>query len=158
VPQNLAAFSVDIDGIDAYVLSAALEVVSPQVIIAEHNHYVPPPVRFCVDYDPDWVWGTNQFFGASVEHLNDILTDKGYGLAKLIGNGVWIKGLQPKWSAESLWKGEYAPLLRLAGHQHGVTDDITGRVMLCDEDKLRWVNTFMSGFKWGYRASLGRIN
>lgn len=79
--SDLDLFSLDIDGNDIYVLSALLrEGARPSVICLEYNGKFPPTVSISVSRDEERVWGRDDYFGASLRALDDILTPYDYVL------------------------------------------------------------------------------
>lgn len=93
VPNNFDFLSLDIDGYDLHVLAALLGHYQPRVICHEFNPWVPPPIKFSVNYDPDYKWDVSDFYGASISAFHDLLTRHGYQLAEIVyDNAFWIKG------------------------------------------------------------------
>jgi hypothetical protein len=56
VPRNLDLFKMDIDGYDCLVIENMLEVLHPKVIAMEVNQFIPPPIKFTVEFDERFVW------------------------------------------------------------------------------------------------------
>jgi hypothetical protein len=84
--------SLDIDGYDFHVLQKILTVYRPQLIISEINEKIPPPIRFTVNYDPDYWWDVSHFYGYSLSMLEDI---KGYRVERLdFNNVIMTPGIQ----------------------------------------------------------------
>lgn len=77
--------SLDIDGYDFHVLSKIISVYHPQLIISEINEKIPPPIKFSVNYDPNYWWSGWHFFGYSISMLEDI---PGYKVESLDFNNV----------------------------------------------------------------------
>ena len=77
--------SLDIDGYDFFVLQKILSVYRPQMIISEVNEKIPPPIKFTVNYDPDYWWDSSHFFGYSISMLENI---RGYKVESLDFNNV----------------------------------------------------------------------
>lgn len=72
--------SVDVDGNDL-ALWRALTVVRPRVLVIEYNAYLPPPVAWCMPYDPHHCWdGKSPVFGASLQAWADAAGERGYVL------------------------------------------------------------------------------
>lgn len=71
--------SIDIDGNDYYVFEQ-LTGVSPRVVVIEYNAKFPPPLRWIIPYDPGFCWDGSDWFGASLETMNDLFRRKGYAL------------------------------------------------------------------------------
>ncbi|WP_322859377.1 hypothetical protein U8D42_02330 [Mycobacterium europaeum] len=59
--------SLDLDGNDIYLVERLLaDGIRPKLFIVEYNGKFPPPVRFQIAYDPDHVWQSDDYFGASL--------------------------------------------------------------------------------------------
>ena len=72
--------SIDIDGND-YHIWKAIDVVNPRVLVIEYNAYAPPPVRWIMKYDPNYVWdGKSSYFNSSLQSLEELGREKGYTL------------------------------------------------------------------------------
>lgn len=73
--------SIDLDGNDLYVLEAILQSgVRPSLVVVEYNGKFPPPIRFCIDYDPGFSWDGSDYFGASLQCFVDLMARYGYHL------------------------------------------------------------------------------
>lgn len=121
IPGHFEFLSVDIDGMDAWVIEEILGRFSPEIIIAEFNHLVPPPIRFCMNYDPDFKWGVDHLFGASVQHLTDIIEDRGYGLDKLfLNNAAFVRGAPKRVLATNLWDSDVVPAAITNAGMHSI--------------------------------------
>jgi hypothetical protein len=80
VEGELDLLSVDVDGND-YHLWKAITVVQPRVVVIEYNAYVRPPVRWVMQYKPNYVWdGESTYFNSSLESLARLGEEKGYTL------------------------------------------------------------------------------
>jgi len=62
-------FSIDIDGNDAAIATAALRHFQPKIICIEYNSKFPPPVSLCVPYDDARRWARDDFYGASLQFI-----------------------------------------------------------------------------------------
>jgi hypothetical protein len=59
--------SLDLDGNDIYLVERLLaDGIRPKVFIVEYNGKFPPPVKFQIAYDPEHVWQSDDYFGASL--------------------------------------------------------------------------------------------
>jgi hypothetical protein len=73
--------SLDLDGNDIYVLEELLKQIHhPSLIIAEYNAKFPPPIRFKIKYDAQFVWRADDYFGASLSEFVHILKKYAYKL------------------------------------------------------------------------------
>jgi hypothetical protein len=62
------------------------------LIISEINEKIPPPIRFTVNYEPDYWWNASHFYGYSLSMLEDI---KGYKVESLdFNNVIMTPGIQ----------------------------------------------------------------
>ena len=53
---------------------------SPSLIIAEYNAKFPPPIKFKIKYDPQFVWRADDYFGASLSEFASMLEKHSYKL------------------------------------------------------------------------------
>ena len=73
--------SLDLDGNDIYVLEELLKQIHhPSLIIAEYNAKFPPPIRFKIKYDAQFVWRADDYFGASLSEFVHVLKKYSYKL------------------------------------------------------------------------------
>ena len=72
---------MDLDGNDIYVLEELLKKIDhPSLIIAEYNAKFPPPIRFKIKYDAQFVWRADDYFGASLSEFVHVLKKYSYKL------------------------------------------------------------------------------
>jgi len=73
--------SIDLDGNDYYFLKVLLQKdIRPKLIICEINGIFPPPINFLVEYNPNHVWKRDDYQGASLSKMNELLSNFGYKL------------------------------------------------------------------------------
>jgi hypothetical protein len=101
--------SVDVDGNDLE-LWRALTIIRPRVLVIEYNAYLPPPVAWCMPYDPSHCWdGKSAVFGASLQAWADAAGERGYVLV-----GCNVSGLNAFFvlqeEAGSLFAGSGCPV------------------------------------------------
>lgn len=77
--QPIDLLSMDLDGNDLHFL-AALVRYRPRVICCEYNAALGPEIRASVEYDPGHVWRGEDYMGASLASLCDLLEPQGYTL------------------------------------------------------------------------------
>lgn len=71
IPEKFDFLSIDIDSYDYFVLEALLSSFRPSLIVAEINEVIPPPLKFAVNYDPDFKLDlTQRFYGQSLAQLH----------------------------------------------------------------------------------------
>ncbi|MGK7933364.1 MAG: hypothetical protein AB4041_18290 [Microcystaceae cyanobacterium] len=85
--EEIDLLSVDIDGNDYHVVDA-IACVSPRVIVIEYNGKFPPPMMYCMDYNPTHGWRKDDCFGASLKFFEVYLEKKGYYLVGCNISGV----------------------------------------------------------------------
>jgi len=71
--------SLDIDGMDYWVWEA-INVIDPQVVVCETHNPIPPDLALTVPYDPNFVFESEIFRGASLAAMNKLGRKKGYRL------------------------------------------------------------------------------
>lgn len=78
---ELDVVSVDLDGNDIYLVEKLLtDGLRPKLFIVEYNGKFPPPVKFQIAYDPDHVWRSDDYFGASLSSYAALFADFDYRL------------------------------------------------------------------------------
>lgn len=85
VPQNFGFLSLDIDSYDYYVLKEILKKYKPDIICAEINEYIPPPICLALKYT-DKITG---MVGQSISMLNALLLENDYSLVHLEYNNAF---------------------------------------------------------------------
>lgn len=71
--------SLDVDGMD-YWIWKAVTVIEPQVVVCETHNPVPPDKALTVPYDPDFVYESDDYRGASLAAMCKLGKEKGYRL------------------------------------------------------------------------------
>jgi hypothetical protein len=89
VPEDFGVLSLDIDSYDYWVLDAVLKSFRPRVVVTEINEKIPPPVRFVVNYDPDFRL-QHHFFGYSISSLEELCARHSYALLALEYNNAFV--------------------------------------------------------------------
>ncbi len=98
-PMDFLLLDLDIDGYDYFVLESILKAYRPIVIITEINEAIPPPLKFKVLPDENFVWKGGHFFGYSISCLDEIMETFNYSLVELhYNNAILI--------ANDYWKGK----------------------------------------------------
>ena len=93
IPSNIDFFSIDIDTSDIFCVNALLD-FRPRLICIEYNAKFPPPIRKSIKYDPKFIWKHDDYFGTSLQLLEDSLKNFGYVLVgcNILGvNAFFIK-------------------------------------------------------------------
>lgn len=89
VEHSFGVLSVDIDSYDYWVLDAVLARYRPQVVVTEINEKIPPPIKFRVNYDPDFQ-SREHFYGYSIACLEELCASRGYSLIELEYNNAFL--------------------------------------------------------------------
>lgn len=89
IEREFGVLSLDIDGNDYWVLDAILSNFRPQLVVSEYNEKIPPPIKFVVEYDPDFQL-RHHFFGYSIAKLQDLLDKHNYVLLEVEYNNIFI--------------------------------------------------------------------
>jgi hypothetical protein len=111
-PKSIDLMSLDIDGIDWWVLRSILRGgYMPRVLVCEINNSKPtcPPVT--VEYDPGLVFANSDYFGASLGAFTVLAEAHCYALVHCIAwNAFFVRrGLLPteipevQWSPKATW-------------------------------------------------------
>jgi len=78
VPESFDLFCIDLDGNDIYILDQVLKKYKPNVIIAEFNPIFPPDVSASIPYNPNHIWGEDDYYGFSFLAGLRVMTRHGY--------------------------------------------------------------------------------
>jgi hypothetical protein len=73
--------SIDLDGNDLYILRELLDRgARPSLVVVEYNGKFPPPIEFCIDYDPAHRFDDTDWCGASLQSFVSLLDGHGFAL------------------------------------------------------------------------------
>jgi len=89
IEKNFGVLCLDIDGNDYWILDAILSSFRPALIVTEINEKIPPPVRFVIEYDPDFEL-RHHFYGFSISALADLCARHGYGILQVEYNNAFL--------------------------------------------------------------------
>ena len=79
--DHVDVLSIDLDGNDIYIAEELLcASILPKVVIIEYNAKFPPPILFQIDYQEDFVWQRDDYFGASLQSMQNFFNNYGYTL------------------------------------------------------------------------------
>ena len=90
---DLGLLSLDVDGMDYWILEAALAATSPRIVVVEYNALFGPGTAVTVPYRADFswtddpAWGT-VYFGASLGALDHLMQRHGYRFVGCESHGV----------------------------------------------------------------------
>jgi hypothetical protein len=90
LPANFGFLNLDIDGYDYFVLEQILGEFRPSLICVEINEKIPPPVKFTVKWNPDYVWEADNFYGQSISQLYSLCPAFSYSLVELHYNNAFL--------------------------------------------------------------------
>ena len=77
--KDVDFFSIDIDSIDIFCLDK-LEVIKPKIICIEYNSLFPPPMEITINSNHKDGWSHDDYHGASLSYICNVLAKKGYKL------------------------------------------------------------------------------
>lgn len=86
VPEEPYFLLIDIDGNDYHVWKA-IEHYRPTVVCIEFNASFGPDSDFVIDYQEDFVWRHDDYFGASIKPMVELGRAKGYELIHCTSGG-----------------------------------------------------------------------
>ena len=76
--SDLDFLSIDIDGMDIYLLEALEH--TPKVICIEYNAKFPPPMSKKPVFDENYRWRGTDYMGSSLTAINEVANARGYSL------------------------------------------------------------------------------
>ena len=96
--DDIDLISVDLDGNDLYFCEELLKNgFKPSVFIVEYNAKFPPPIEFCIDYNPSHFWDHTDYFGASLQSFYNMFEKYDYSLiccnAATGANAFFVKNI-----------------------------------------------------------------
>jgi hypothetical protein len=112
VPGEFDFLSLDIDGVDWYVLRALLRNYHPRVFVCEINNSLPTVPPLIVEYHADHVFENCDYFGASLGAYSMLAEKHGYVLVHCLPwNAFFVQGeflpvgVKPevKWAPQPSW-------------------------------------------------------
>ena len=91
MPEDIGLLSVDVDGMDYWVLTA-ITAVRPRIVVCEYNSLFGPTAAVTVPYDPSFertaAHHSTLYFGASISALGHWASQRGYRLVGSSAEGV----------------------------------------------------------------------
>lgn len=91
VPKNFEILNLDIDSFDLYVVKSLLQCgYAPQIITMEINEKIPSGIFFTVNYDENFSWQRDHFYGCSIDAAAEVIKPFDYILAALIYNNAFF--------------------------------------------------------------------
>jgi hypothetical protein len=158
VEKNFGVLCLDIDGNDYWVLRAILSEFRPGLVVTEINENIPPPLRFVVNFDPDFRLRYH-FYGYSIAALEDLCDEHSYGILRLEYNNAF---LAPKElaaaqfrDAETAYRQGY--LEREDRKERFVSNqDMEILHSLSPEEAIRFLREFYSGDAGNYSLTVDK--
>jgi hypothetical protein len=91
--QDPDVLSLDIDGVDYFVMKSILETgLRPKILVVEYNSVFGPDNAVTIQYREDFDWAiaheTKLYYGASIAAWKCLLTQFGYAFVSVESNGV----------------------------------------------------------------------
>ncbi len=86
VPARPYLLTIDIDGNDYYVWKAITH-YRPVFVCVEYNASYGADSDFVIEYDPDFMWQKDDYFGAAIKPFVALGKDKGYELIHVTSGG-----------------------------------------------------------------------
>lgn len=94
ISGEIDMLSIDIDSNDYHVWKA-INVISPRVVVAEHNHSYAPHQEYIMPYNRDYFWGGSAAtYGASLLSNTKLAAELGYTLVSCglySANGFFVR-------------------------------------------------------------------
>lgn len=87
VPKEFDLLSIDIDGMDYWVLNA-IRTFSPRVITIEYNAAMGPKLNWVIPHQAMFRWDGTSYFGASLKAYELLAAQKGYALTGCTLSGI----------------------------------------------------------------------
>ena len=149
--RDFGVLSKDIDGNDYWVLDAILDHYRPRLIVSEYNEKIPPPLRFVVDYEPQFEL-RHHFYGYSIAKLDDLLKKHDYVLLEVEYNNVFLAPRESGAVSKPIEAAYAEGYLDRADRREKFSDNADMEQLLTMEpgQALRFVNDF-------YRRETGKF-
>lgn len=154
IPDDFGVLSLDIDSYDYWVLDALLRAFRPYLVVTEINEKIPPPIRFVVNYDPDFQ-PAHHFFGHSIASLEDLCRQHGYAIIALEYNNAFLApvelpGVRPLTADEAYRRGYLErPDRREKFHRN---HDMEALHSLSPADGVRFIKKYFAGQRGKYEV------
>ncbi len=158
VPKEFGFLSLDIDGYDYFVLDKIMGLYRPSLICTEINERIPPPIKFTVRWDPDYVWPQNHFYGQSISQLYTLCLKYDYALVKYHYVNAFLvpKELNNKWKClkpeEAYREGYLEKADRKVRYWYNA--DMEEIFNLSPENAIKFINDYFSKYEGKYLCYL----
>ena len=91
--KDINVISVDIDGNDFYITEKLLEYgLNPECFIVEYNGKFPPPIKYNMEYDENYIWRGGDDQGSSLSFWEDFFKKYDYQLVccNIVGSNAFF--------------------------------------------------------------------
>lgn len=157
VPKEFGLLNLDIDSYDYFVLEKILSSYRPSLLCVEINEMIPPPIKFTVNWDPNFKWIGGHFFGQSLSQLHTLTSKVNYELVELHYNNAFFipkeinftKSLTPE---EAYQKGYLNKPDRKEKHPY--SRDVEEVLNLSPDEALKFINRYFQKYKGKFTLSL----
>jgi hypothetical protein len=158
IPYQFDFLSLDIDSYDYFVLEKILSQYRPTVICTEINEVIPPPVRFAVNYSPDFVFDLSQrFYGMSLAALADLAERHGYILVDMYYMDIFLIDANcidgKTEDLETFYRQKFLEQPR-PGYYHNYPFDVEAVLNASPEHALALIQSSFDQFKGQYSSGL----
>lgn len=157
VPRDFGFLNLDIDSYDYFVLEKILGPYHPSILCVEINESIPPPIKFAVNYTPDFKWSIDHFFGQSLSQLFSLASKNGYELIELhYNNAIFVAkefNFTKQLSPEEAYKEGYLdrPDRKEKFPWNSTMEEV---LHLPPAEALEFINKFFKKYKGKYTISL----
>jgi hypothetical protein len=153
VKDGVDIFVLDIDGYDYEVLDALMTHCNVKVFEVEINEKIPPPVRFYVKYEQNYVWRGDHFYGMSIASLEDLCKKHGY---KIVGGNIYNMWLMKGGEAVDIEK-YFDDQCKPFNNSNGYNSNVARWMYVSPEDAVNDITHFYNGLGYTdkFHISLG---
>jgi hypothetical protein len=151
---------IDIDGYDFFVLQAILENMRPLLIVAEMNEKIPVPIKFTVNYSPNYSWDNSHFYGMSVSKFYELAEKYEYDVVTLNFNNIYAirkdkNATHTPFNAQEVYdQGYKTPRLSGQAEQFYYNENFDYLLSLGPEEALSEINKEFVKYKDNYTIKL----
>jgi len=157
VPEKFGFLNLDIDGYDYFVLEQILGGYRPALICAEINEKIPPPLKFTVKWDSQYVWNEDHFYGQSISQLHLLCVQFKYSLVVLHYNNAFLIpqeiNIYPVLSPEEAYRTGYQAQSDRK-EKFPWNDDMEEVLRLPPDEAVKFVKAFYKKYEGQFVCSL----
>ena len=160
IEKDFSVLSLDIDSYDYWVLDRVLKDYRPRLILTEINEKIPPPIKFVVNYDPDFEL-RHHFYGYSIESLAELCRRYDYALIQLEYNNAFLAprelpGVRPL-SADIAYREGYLERADRREKFH-LNYDMEALNSLTPAEGVEFIKHFYAKFAGKYEVSIAQTS